>query len=136
MRAWVIPTLLALFTWSLWAFLPKIATRYIDANSAMVYQALGAMLVGLGTLIVLRFKVQFNVPGFSLSVVIGVLGFVGVLLYLIALSRGPLTLVAPMSALYPLVAIILGFIFLQETVTPKQGVGIALSLAAILLIST
>ncbi len=136
MKDWLVPTILTLLAWGFWAFLPKIATRYIDYNSAMIYQVLGGILVGLGVLISMKFKVQFNIPGFSYGLAVGVFGFLGAFAYLIAVSKGPLTLVAPISALYPMLAILMGMIFLNEVVTPRQGIGIGLSVVAIYLIST
>ncbi len=136
MKGWVVPTILTLLAWGFWAFLPKIATRYIDPKSAMVYQVLGGVFVGLGVLISMKFKVQFNIPGFSYGLAIGLLGFFGAFMYLLAVSKGPLALVAPISALYPMFAIILSLIFLNEAISLKQAFGIALSLVAIYLIST
>ncbi len=136
MKDWVLPTILTLVAWVFWAFLPKIAIRYIDPQSAMVYQALGGIVVGLGVLISIKFKIQFNIPGFSYGLAIGLLGFFGAFMYLLAVSKGPLSLVAPITALYPMFAIILSFIFLNEAVSPRQGFGIALSLVAIYFIST
>ena len=136
MRPWLLPTLLTLLAWGLWAFLPKIATKYIDPQSAIVYQALGGLMVGLVVLVSLKFQVQFNIPGFTLSLAIGILGFFGAYMYLVAVSRGPLSLVAPITALYPMFAILLGLIFLNESITIKQAAGIGLSLVAIYLIST
>lgn len=136
MKDWVVPTILTLLAWGLWAFLPKIAIKYIDPQSAMVYQALGGILVGVWVLFTLKFKVQFNVPGFSYGLAIGLLGFFGAYMYLIAVSKGPLSLIAPLTAMYPILAILLSLVFLNEDVSARQGVGIALSLFAIYLIST
>ena len=136
MKAWLLPTILTLLAWGLWAFLPKLATKYIDPQSAIIYQVLGGVLVGLVVLISLKFQVQFNIPGFTLSRAIGILGFFGAFMYLVAVSRGPLTLVAPITALYPMFAILLGLIFLQETISIRQAAGIGLSLVAIYLISS
>lgn len=136
MKGWLLPTLLTLLAWGLWAFLPKLVTKYLDSQSSVIYQTLGGMLVGLVVLISLKFQVQFNIPGFSLSLAIGILGFFGAFMYLVAVSRGPLTLVAPITALYPMFAILLGLIFLQETITIKQAAGIGLSMVAIYLIAT
>ena len=96
----------------------------------------GSLLVGLVVLVSLKGQVQFNVPGFSLSIAIGILGFFGAFMYLVAVSKGPLTLVAPITAFYPMFAILLGVIFLHETITIKQAAGIGLSLVAIYLISS
>jgi len=90
----------------------------------------------LGVLIQMKFKVQFNIPGFAYGLAIGLLGFFGALMYLIAVSKGPLALVAPITALYPVGAILLSFLILGETVTTKQGIGIGLSLVSMYLIST
>jgi transporter family protein len=136
MRAWLLPTLLTLITWGLWAFLPKLAARHIDPQSSIIYQVLGGLLVGVVVLVSLKFQVQYNTPGFTLSLAIGILGFVGSFVYLVAVSRGPLSLVAPITALYPMFAILLGLIFLGETITARQAVGIGLSLVAIYLISS
>ena len=136
MKEWLLPTLLALFAWILWGFLPKLAARHIGPQSAMIYQVLGGILIGIAVLINLKFKVEFNIPGFSYGLAIGLLGFFGALMYLVAVSKGPLALVAPITAMYPVGAIILGLIFLGEAITIKQGFGIGLSLIAIYLIST
>lgn len=136
MKDWFLPASLALLAWILWAFLPKLAARYIGPQSAMIYQVLGGLIIGIGVLINLKFKVEFNIPGFSYGLAIGLLGFFGALMYLVAVSKGPLALVAPITALYPVGAIILGLIFLGEAITAKQGLGIGLSLVAIYLIST
>lgn len=136
MKDWLLPTGLALFAWIFWGFLPKLAARHINAQSAMIYQVLGGLIIGLGVLIQMKFKVQFNIPGFAYGLAIGLLGFFGALMYLIAVSRGPLALVAPITALYPVGAILLSFLVLGETVTTKQGIGIGLSLVSMYLIST
>jgi transporter family protein len=136
MKGWLLPTLLTLLAWGLWAFLPKLATRYLDPKSVIVYQVLGGVLVGLVVLMSLKFQVQFNIPGFTLGLAIGILGFFGAFMYLVAVSKGPLSLVAPITALYPIFAILLGLIFLHETITIKQAAGIGLSLVAIYLISS
>ena len=136
MRAWLLPTLLTLITWGLWAFLPKLAAQHIDPQSSIIYQVLGGLLVGVVVLVSLKFQVQYNTPGFTLSLAIGILGFFGAFMYLIAVSRGPISLVAPITALYPMLTILLGLIVLGETITAKQAVGIGLSLVAIYLISS
>jgi len=136
MKDWLLPTGLALFAWIFWGFLPKLAARHINAQSAMIYQVLGGLVIGLAVLINLKFKVDFNLPGALYGLAIGLLGFFGALMYLIAASKGPLTLVAPITALYPMGVILLSFLILGEAITTKQGIGIGLSLVSIYLIST
>lgn len=136
MKDWLLPTGLTLFAWMFWGFLPKLAARHMNAQSVMVFQVLGGLVIGFAVLINLKFKVDFNVPGMLYGLAIGLLGFFGALMYLVALSKGPLSLVAPITAMYPLGAILLSFLILGESVTTKQGVGIGLSMVAIYLISS
>lgn len=136
MQTWIMPAIATFFAWGIWAFLPKITTRYINEGSAMVYQSLGGIIIGLGVLISMKFRLEFNPPGFTFGVATGLFGFFGAFTYLLAVTRGPLTLVAPLTALYPVLAILLGILFLNEAITLKQSFGILLSLVSIILIST
>ena len=136
MKEWLLPTGLTLFAWMFWGFLPKLAARHINAQSAMVYQVVGGLVIGLAVLINLKFKVDFNVPGMLYGLAIGLLGFFGALMYLVAVSKGPISLVAPITALYPIGIILLSFLVLGESITTKQGIGIGLSMVAIYLISS
>ncbi|MHC5080458.1 MAG: EamA family transporter [Planctomycetota bacterium] len=49
--------------------------------------------------------------------------------------KGKASVVVPLTALYPVVTLVLVFVFLREPLTAKQGVGIALALAAMVLFS-
>lgn len=136
MKEWMFPALITFISWGLWAFLPKVTIKYVDSGSAIVYQVIGGFIIGIGALIWLKFRVEFNPPGFTFGVITGLVGFFGATTYLIALSKGPLVLVAPLTALYPILAILLGFFVLHEAVTLKQGIGILMSMASIWLISS
>ncbi len=60
---------------------------------------------------------------------------VGLLLFLEALSKGPATVVVPLTALYPAVTVVLSRLFLKEALTWRHLVGLALALAAAWLLS-
>ncbi|WP_267872057.1 MULTISPECIES: EamA family transporter [Moorena] len=53
-----------------------------------------------------------------------------------AVSKGSMAIVSTLSALYPLVVIVLGLVVLHETLTLKQMIGIGFALVAIALIAT
>ena len=44
--------------------------------------------------------------------------------------------ISPTSAMYPIVTIALSYIFLHETITLKEGIGMVFALTAIILFST
>lgn len=136
MRDWILPTLGAMMFWGLWGFIPKITTGYIAPQSAIVYEVLGGLLLGAIVLFLLNFQLDTHPKGIALAITTGMLGFLGAFCFLTAVSKGPVTLVATISALYPVVSIALANFFLHETVTLRQGVGIALALLSMILVAT
>jgi transporter family protein len=135
MRDWTLPTLGALILWGLWGFIPKITTKYIAPQSAIVYEVMGGILVAAIVLVLLNFRLDTHPKGIALAITTGMLGFVGALCFLTAVSQGPVTLVATLSALYPVVSIALANFVLHETITIRQGVGIALALLSVILVA-
>ena len=135
MRHWLLPALSAFTCWGIWAFLPKITTRYVGPNSAIVYEVLGGVVVAAVMLIALGPRLEWDMRGAGLAFVTGVLGVVGALGYLFAVMRGPVTLIATLTALYPILTLLLAYAFLHEPLTLRQGVGVVLALVAIVLIA-
>jgi transporter family protein len=134
MPSWTLPAFIAFLTWGLWALLPKITTSLMDPRSVLFYQALGAFLAALAVLASLGFRPMFDARAVPLALLTGALGMAGGLAYLYAISRGPASLVAVLTALYPLLTVALAYLFLGETISPRQWLGIALALLSIALI--
>lgn len=135
MGSWLAPAMLAFLCWGVWAFLPKLTTRYLDPKSAVVYEALGGLLVAFVALLWLGGRPAADGRGVALALTTGVLGMAGALAYLYAVVRGPVTLISTATALYPILAILLAALLLQEPVSLRQGTGILLGLVAIVLIA-
>lgn len=135
MPEWLLPTFLAFLCWGIWSFLPKLTMRTIDPQSAIVYEALGGVLVAVAVLFLIGFRPAVEPKGAALAIATGALGVGGALAYLYAMRSGPVAPVATLSALYPVMAIILAGFLLREPITLKQGAGILLGLIAMALIS-
>jgi bacterial/archaeal transporter family protein len=86
-------------------------------------------------LISLRFRPDIHPIGVVLALMTGILGFSGALLFLYAASKGPISLVAVLSALYPVITVLLSITILKEVISIKQWLGIALGLASMILIA-
>jgi transporter family protein len=136
MKEWVLPTMGTFICWGLWSFIPKITTRYIDPKSAVIYEVIGGIFLSLVVLYFLNFRLETHPKGILLAVTAGLVGFVGALCFLFAVSKGPVSIIAPLSALYPILSIILAMVFLNEAVTVKQGIGILFAVVAVILVST
>ena len=135
MQTWITPTCGAFMLWGLWSFIPKITTQYINPRSAIIYEVFGAILIAAIVLFSLNFRLDTHPKGVALAITTGMLGFLGALFFLMAVSKGPVTLVATLSALYPIVSILLAIVFLHEALTIRQGVGVGLAILAMVLVA-
>lgn len=135
MSAWVLPAILCLVAWGCSRFLPKLATRYIDPQSAFIYEVSGEMLVALVMLVAIGFKPMFHAKGVSLAMLAGVLGGIGVYAYLLAAQRGNVSQLVTLTALYPVVTVMLGYFLLDEAISIRQGIGMVLALIAVILVA-
>ena len=136
MQSWLFPTITGLILFGLWGFFPKLTVAYLDAKSALVYQTIGSIIVGMVVLFHLKLQPAFHPRGMLFAILTGVAGVSGTLCYFAAASRGRVSLVVSITALYPLITIILASIFLREPLTVKQISGMACALVAIILMSS
>lgn len=135
MREWLLPTLGAMICWAGWAFLPKLALKTLEAKNILIYEALGALTIALIILASINYKLEIDWRGSSIAFISGGLNILGVLFYLQAIAKGKIAVVSTISALYPLIVIILALLLLQETVSLKQFLGLGLGLLSIILLA-
>lgn len=135
MKTWYLYSVLTVVTWGLWGLLSKLASNYAKPRQALIFQTVGVLAFGLVVLFVEKFKIEWSVPGFSWAALGGFLAFVGFLTFFAALEQGKASTVVTLSALYPLVTIILSVVLLHEKLTTRQGIGIVLALIASVLLA-
>lgn len=132
---WQLPATIALLVWGLWAFLPKLALRTFDPRSVLVWESLGSVLVGLGVLVSVGFRVQTSPVGAVAAVITGICGLGGALFFLVALERGKASVVVPFTSLYPLITLALSVLFLGERPSATNLIGVLFAMAAVVLLS-
>lgn len=128
------PVVATILLWGGMTFLPKVAVAQISPASALVYEVLGGMTVALAILCFLDWRPEFNLRGATISYCVGVCGFLGTLFYFYAVNKGPVSVIATLTAMYPIVAVVCGVAFLHEVLTIKQWIGIGMSLCGLLLL--
>ena len=131
MKTWILPASVTLICWGLWGFIPKITTRYISPMSAMIYETIGALIVGGVVLVLLDFRPDVHLKGICLGIATGIIGLTGALGFLFAVKSGKVSVVAMFCSLSPLITIALGCLILKEPLTLKEGLGILSAFAAI-----
>jgi len=132
---WLGFSLLALGLWGAWGFLGKVASQHLPAQQVYLLAISGHLAVagylwagGLGAL-------SWHPWGVGAALGAGLAMAVGLLCFFEALARGPATVVVPLTALYPAIAVVLSRVFLDEALTLRHLAGLALALAAAWLLS-
>jgi len=135
MTTWFPAAFLSLLSFGLWGLFTKLSVMHIDSKSAMIFQTIGVVVIGLIMLSTMSFKPATDTKGIFYALLTGAAYGVGCLFYFFAASKGKIITVVTLTALYPLITILLAYIFLKEAVHLKQWLGIGLALVAIILMS-
>jgi transporter family protein len=136
MKEWVPYSVLALLVWGLWAFLPKMALSCLDPKTAFMFEVIGGAITGLAAFFVLRPELAgAEIRGIIPALLTGMTGYLGLLCFMYAIRTGKISIVVPLSALYPVVSLALAMIFLRERINIVQFAGIILAVVSVVLIS-
>lgn len=140
MRDWFAFALLAFLVFGVWGLCAKVATNYISSQSVVLFGVVGSLLVGIlyATFLIVtaEFRPELRPLGVAFAVLTGMTGTLGTLFMLYSLSRGgKASVVVPMTALYPVLTILLAAFILREGVTMKQALGMIFAILAIVLFS-
>jgi drug/metabolite transporter (DMT)-like permease len=131
--AWLIWAVVAQISWGVWAVLSKLLGDALTAEQSQALSTLGLLPI-LGPLVWsgghdLRAASR---KGIALAILGGVITCLGNIAYYAAVSRGEkVATVASVTAIAPLVTVLLAMLILRESINRIQTLGIALSLIAI-----
>jgi bacterial/archaeal transporter family protein len=135
-KPWMLYTILTVVTWGLWGVFSKLAANYTKPRQSILFQTVGVLAFALVVLVLERFHVEWTAAGFTWAALGGFFAFIGFLTFFAALVDGKVSTVVVLSALYPLVTILISVAFLHERLSGKQTVGIVLALIASALLAT
>jgi transporter family protein len=139
MPRWLAYSLLTIVCWGAWGAVSKVASDGVDANTNQVLFTFGLLPL---MVIALRSPRLRSGPstqrraGIGWAFLTGILGGAGNIAFFRALVvGGQASVVVPVTALFPLVTVILALTFLRERLGTAQKAGLALALVAIYLLS-
>lgn len=92
-----------------------------------IFTMAGALACGAG-------KTHFD-SYFWASAGAGLAGALGFLYFFNALSKGPATIVIPLTSMYVVISSILAFLFLAEPLSLKKVLGILFAIAAVIMMA-
>lgn len=138
MPRWLAFSLLTILVWGAWGGVSKVASNGVDANTNQVFFTFG--LLPLILIMWRSSRVRTMQEGRSIGIawafLTGILGGTGNIAFFHALViGGKASIVSPVTALFPLVTVILAVAFLHERIGTAQKIGLVLALGAIYLLS-
>lgn len=134
MERWFLLGVLAVVLFGVGSFLGKLASNTDISPRVYFFEAIGTITV-FTTFFLLKKSEILN--GFSInyySIGMGLCWGIGTVLFIFALENSKISLITTLTALYPVVTIILAYIFLAERLEIRELVGVLLAIAAIFLI--
>jgi drug/metabolite transporter (DMT)-like permease len=133
---WLTFALLPLAFWGIAALLQKISTRDLAADRSCLWFLVGYLPVVLLVALTAPMKRDLPLTVWLWALLLGLLLGLGNLTVLAAYaSNGKATVITPLSGLYPVVTVPLAILFLGEKVSPREWIGIGLTLAAVVALS-
>jgi bacterial/archaeal transporter family protein len=130
---WLWLALMSTCSWGLWAFLVKVASPHLNPFQMQALFVAGMLPVIALALARTRLAVQTDRVGALYGILNGVLATLGMLAFYAALEKGKVSVVGPVTALFPIVTVAGSMLILHERLNAVQCVGIGFALAAILL---
>jgi transporter family protein len=126
---------ITLLSWGVVGLLQKLSTNHVSAESSLIWLVVGFLLLQPA---LYPGKVLFSYSGWNLTwaLLSGALNALGAWALFAALRNGgKASIVAPLTALYPLVVILLVPFVLHESITRLQALGLTCSLIAVVCLS-
>jgi len=135
LKNWFLFALLTVVMWGIWGVFSKLASAHSKPRQVLLFQSVGVLAFALVVLLVENFKIEWSLPGFGWSFAAGFFTFIGFLTFFAALEQGKASTVVTLSALYPVVTILLSIVFLHEKISLKESAGIVFALMACVLLT-
>ncbi len=132
---WLLYSLLTVTAWGVVGLLQKLSTNYVSAESSLIWLVVGFLILEpffyTGPALL-----HYSTTNFIYALLGGLLNALGAWALFAALKNGgKASIVAPVTALYPIVVIAMVPIVLHESVTRLQWVGVICALIAVVLLS-
>ena len=132
---WLFYALLCILSWGVWGGLAKLGADEMTPMQMQVLFTIGMLPVVLAALIQLRWKVEADGLGATYGIMNGVFTGLGLLAYYAAMAKGKASIVGPVTALFPLLTVVLALVLLKERMNKVQAAGMFVALVSIFILS-
>jgi bacterial/archaeal transporter family protein len=135
MTRWLALALLCTLLWGIFGLLAKLGSASASPSAMQVLFTVGMMPLVIAAFFKNKRGVETDARGIAYGTANGMLSGLGGLAYFAAMVSGKAALVGPVTALYPLVTVLLAAVVLKEKLNLLQIAGIATAVIAVALLS-
>ena len=137
MKQWIILSLAATCCWGFWSLFGKLASRSLSSHNLMLHSSFGTIFILFVSLLFFHkhIELQFNSVNHCFAIIAGTIGGIGGLFFFLALSKGNASQVVAITALYPVLTVVLSVLFLKEDFNTSRVTGVLLATGGIYLLS-
>lgn len=133
---WLVYALTTTLLWGIWGALIEIPEKSgFPATLGYSVWALTMIPCALIALYLAKWKLNYDMRAIVLGCAVGLTGSGGQLLLFRALREGPAYIVFPLVSLFPILTVFLSTVFLGESGTRRQWIGVIFALIAIAFLS-
>jgi transporter family protein len=135
MADWLLLSLVAMVLWGIVGLLQKVTTNRISADAVLIWDRIGYVVI-LPLLVVHTHLNNLGPKDMIIGTLDGITNSLGALFLYMSLESGAKASIAvPLTALYPLLTVLLAVALLGERVSRLHWVGIILAVVAAILMS-
>lgn len=122
--------------WGFWGFFNKLAVSKIGFQAGFYYAIIFFAFIASYLFFTKQlFPLNFNLQGVLFALLAGFSGGTATIFFYLLLGKHPVGLVVAITALYPIITLVLSMIFLKESLTLPQAMGFILAMAALILMN-
>lgn len=122
-------------SWGLWTVLASLSTRTILPETSMILSYGAATVIALVYVIVVKQPGSLPIRGVTFALGSGVFAGVGAIAFYVGLSTGEVSTVTAVSALYFVVAAVIGLVVLGDPLEWTDIASIGFAVAAVVFLS-
>ena len=132
---WYLLGILAILCFGVGSFFGKIATMSSLPSRVYFFEAVGTLTVFTTFFIFKREEILNNFSFNPAALAMGITWGTGTVLFILALQSSKLSIITPLTAVYPAVTVVLAYLFLGERLEMRELAGITLALASVFLLT-
>lgn len=134
MDNWRVLIIICLILNGVWGLMAKIASNHLNSYT-VPFIAITTAWLTIAMLSFSKLSWQSNI-GISIAAGCGILGGLSTIVFYAVLKQIPANIAIPISSLYILITVVLSYLFLGETLSIRQLIGIILGCIAVILITS